>query len=59
MRGRNRYAALALLLLCGGCAQMMPNTAAAIAPATIPDMMVGLGADAEQMVAFLLILLGI
>lgn len=58
MRRRSRYAVLALLLL-GGCAQMMPNTAAAIAPATLNDLFVGLGADVEQLVSFLLILLGV
>jgi len=58
MRRRKTLAALALLLL-GGCAQMMPNTAAAIAPATIPDMLVGLGADVENLLSYLMILLGI
>jgi len=58
MRSRNRLAVLALLL-CGGCAQMMPNTAAAIAPATIPDMLTGLGADLESLLSYLMIFLGI
>ena len=58
MRKRSRYAVLALLLL-GGCAQMMPNTAAAIAPATIPDMMTGIGADIEQWITTLMLLLGV
>jgi len=58
MRKRKGIAALALLL-CGGCAQMMPNTAAAIAPATLNDLFVGLGADVEQLVSFLLMFLGI
>ena len=58
MRNRKSLAALALLL-CGGCASVLPNTAAAIAPATIPDMLVGLGADVENLLSYLMILLGI
>jgi hypothetical protein len=58
MRNRKSLAVLALLL-CGGCASVLPNTAAAIAPATIPDMLVGLGADVENLLSYLMILLGI
>jgi len=58
MKSRSKYAVLALLL-CGGCASVLPNTAAAIAPATIPDMLVGLGADVENLLSYLMILLGI
>ena len=58
MRKRKNLAVLALLL-CGGCAQMMPNTAAAIAPATIPDMLTGLGADLESLLSYLMIFLGV
>ena len=59
MRKRNRNIAILALLLCGGCASMLPNTAEAIAPATIPDMMIGLGADVENLLSYLMLLLGI
>jgi hypothetical protein len=59
MRKRNRNIAILALLLCGGCAQLMPNTAAAIAPATIPDMLTGLGADLESLLSYLMIFLGV
>jgi hypothetical protein len=58
-KSRKALAGCALLLLLGGCAELMPNTAAAIAPATIPDMLVGLGADIESIVSYLMIFLGI
>jgi hypothetical protein len=56
---RKRNIAILLCLLCGGCAQMMPNTAAAIAPATIPDMLTGMGADLESLLSYLMIFLGL
>jgi hypothetical protein len=59
MPKRNRNLAMLAFLLCGGCASVLPNTAAAIAPATIPDMLTGLGADLESLLSYLMIFLGL
>jgi hypothetical protein len=37
---------------------VLPNTAAAIAPATFDDLMLGLAADIEQWVGWVALLLG-
>lgn len=53
-----RLGALALLL-CSGCASVLPNTAAAIAPADFEDVLLGIAADAEQWVILLMMFAGV
>lgn len=55
---RRRLAAL-LLLACSGCSTIMPNTAAAIAPNTFTDLWIGIAADVESLVQYVVLFLGI
>lgn len=59
MRRCGRLVVVCALLLCGGCASLLPNTATAIAPATFDDLLLGFSADMEQLAAYLSIFLGI
>lgn len=49
---RRSRAALAALLVLASCASLMPNTAEAIQPATLDDLLVGFMADVEQWIAW-------
>lgn len=55
---KRRLALLGLLCL-GGCASIMPNAAAAIAPATFGDLALGIAADVENWIQYLMLFLGI
>lgn len=54
-----RVAGVLALLPCAGCATVLPNTAAAIAPATFTDVAVGLTADVEMLLQLTLLFVGI